>query len=159
LYANEVFANEAAYPWWKVNSDTIGKWYVESGSQVRTGTGRLGTSKGGVLSVSELWIGGVQQPPVTLVAPTTVAGLSAKHAANGLYYHVYDVAAGSGDVTVTVASTNGFHVTGFAFDMKPAGKVKCALPSASTGTVPRMRLAEKSCQFMPGRSRDPVELE
>lgn len=42
---------------------------------------------------------------------------NAKHSSNGLFYHVYDVEAGTGDVTVTIAANNNFQATGFAFDV------------------------------------------
>ena len=49
---------------------------------------------------------------------------NAAHSTNGLHYHVYDVAAGSGDVTVTVGcSPNNYNATGFAFDMVPAAEI------------------------------------
>ena len=44
---------------------------------------------------------------------------NATHTANGLHYHVYDVAAGNSDITVTIAANNNFQATGFAFDTAP----------------------------------------
>lgn len=38
------------------------------------------------------------------------------HTADGLYYHVYDISAGSSDITVDVTTANGFSATGFAID-------------------------------------------
>ena len=39
-----------------------------------------------------------------------------RHTADGLYYHVYDISAGSSDITVDVTTENNFSLTGFAVD-------------------------------------------
>ena len=49
---------------------------------------------------------GTGEMSVTPVTPT----------ADGLYYHVYDISAGSSDITVDVTTANNFSVTGFAID-------------------------------------------
>ncbi len=38
------------------------------------------------------------------------------HSADGLFYHVYDISAGSDDIVITMGANNNFSVTGFAFD-------------------------------------------
>ncbi|MDP6513118.1 MAG: fibronectin type III domain-containing protein [SAR202 cluster bacterium] len=61
---------------------------------------------------------------------------SAAHTANGLHYHVYDVEAGSGDVTVTVNDLNQTHLaTGFAFDPLPSVPGALTLSSATVTNI------------------------
>lgn len=61
---------------------------------------------------------------------------NAAHAANGLHYHVYDVEAGSGDVTVTVQSSpSAFHVTGFAFDSSSSSSSPISWSDLSVSNV------------------------
>ncbi|MDP6513119.1 MAG: hypothetical protein QF878_08040, partial [SAR202 cluster bacterium] len=61
---------------------------------------------------------------------------STNHAANGLHYHVYDVEAGSGDVTVTVNDLNAaYHITGLAFDPPPTVPGALTLSSATVTNI------------------------
>jgi len=75
LYAYYAYPDERTGPKWPVASDTIGELHVVTGSQVNTGSGRMGTPEGGVLSVSELYIDGVRQNHGTITGPVTFAGL------------------------------------------------------------------------------------
>ena len=63
---------------------------------------------------------------------------TAAHPADGLHYHVYDVEAGSGDVTVTVNDIQrAYHITGLAFDPPPAppGSPVLSLPTVTNITT------------------------
>ena len=73
----------------------------------------------------------------TTVDDGVSATQNAAHTANGLYYHVYDVEAGSGDVTVTVLCSKGYSATGFAFDMVPLpAEIKTFnLPGYGSGVI------------------------
>ncbi len=80
---------------------------------------RTGGSRGFRLTILVASGDGGNVTFTTTVNDGVSATQNAKHNANGLYYHVYDVAAGSGDVTVTVGCSVNYSVTGFAFDMMP----------------------------------------
>jgi len=62
------------------------------------------------------------------------------HSANGLHYHVYDVEAGTGNVTVTIAANSNYQATGFAFDVVPEPS---AFLLAATGLLAMLALGRR----------------